>query len=284
MRIRKHAKISPLLYYASSSSLIQTHLCQLNQSPWDVLTFPPPHPSPPFLVDEDRSYLANGLSSDHISADESLGEGFDNGGTKFEQGEEEPLSLEKNEEEVEEDKIFCSKIDGKRWECKKKVKNGQSFCDYHSAQPWVKKSAESRRSSSSSSRGARPKYPASSSNPYEYYYYSGFGPRWGKKRGAASAAAAAAAASPIPTPPAMKEERCTSHDTNHSTSIIEADANDGLNPRTKSSLSIDEQVFDDDDDYEDEEYDDDDDDENGEIMGRKRGRKPIKARSLKSLM
>lgn len=43
MRIRKHAKISPLLYSSSSSFLKQqvpVHVCQLNQSPWDVITFP----------------------------------------------------------------------------------------------------------------------------------------------------------------------------------------------------------------------------------------------------
>lgn len=58
MRIRKHAKISPLLYTASSlnpAAVTQTHVCQLNQSPWDVITFPPQDPAtlpppPPFLV------------------------------------------------------------------------------------------------------------------------------------------------------------------------------------------------------------------------------------------
>lgn len=48
MRIRKNAKLSPLLYTCSSSLLkngslsvetFQTHVCQLNQSPWDVIPF-----------------------------------------------------------------------------------------------------------------------------------------------------------------------------------------------------------------------------------------------------
>lgn len=49
MRIRKHAKISPLVYAVSSLKagvVLQPHVCQLNQSPWDVITFSPP-PSPP---------------------------------------------------------------------------------------------------------------------------------------------------------------------------------------------------------------------------------------------
>ncbi|KAM3251093.1 hypothetical protein P3L10_005163 [Capsicum annuum] len=37
MRIRKHAKISPPLY--TCAVFPGAHLCQLNQSPWDVITF-----------------------------------------------------------------------------------------------------------------------------------------------------------------------------------------------------------------------------------------------------
>lgn len=46
MRIGKHAKIFLLHYYAASpflrqhSAILQTHRCQLNQSPWYVITFP----------------------------------------------------------------------------------------------------------------------------------------------------------------------------------------------------------------------------------------------------
>ncbi|CDP08782.1 unnamed protein product [Coffea canephora] len=280
MRIRKHAKISPLLYASSSlkpGTVIQTHVCQLNQSPWDVMTFPPPDPStlpppPAFLVDKDHSYFPNGLLSDHIAADQRLrfGRVFIGGvfvnyilspgpkvkrddiaaGGKFQQKE----SLRSKKEE--EDEVFDRKIDGKGWQCRKKVKNQQPFCQRHLApQPSasVKKSESGRR--------ARPKKPASSSNPYEFYYYSGFGPRWGKKRGAAAAAAA------------MKEEPYTSHDS----------SSENTSSRNNNII---EQVLDyveddDEDDYDN--YSKLDDDENGE-MGRKRARKPIKARSLKSLM
>lgn len=305
MRIRKHAKISPLLYASSSlkpGTVIQTHVCQLNQSPWDVMTFPPPDPStlpppPAFLVDKDHSYYPNGSFSNHIAADGSpgskerwddiaAGEALDNRGAKFEQ--EESLRSKKGGE----DKVFDCKIGGKGWLCRKKVKDQQPFCEQHLApQPSVKKSESRRR--------ARPRKPASSSNPYEFYYYSGFGPRWGRKRGSAAAAATVAA---------IKEEPYTSHDSssentssknnNNSSnnSVLEVDAAEGPNtpePSVKSSSftsQFDKEVLDyveddDDDDYEDDyrTYSNFDDDENGE-MGRKRARKPIKARSLKSLM
>ncbi|KEH18834.1 uncharacterized protein [Medicago truncatula] len=48
MRIRKNTKLSPLLFTCSPSLLqngsfpveiFQTHVCQLNQSPWDVIPF-----------------------------------------------------------------------------------------------------------------------------------------------------------------------------------------------------------------------------------------------------
>lgn len=44
MRIRKNAKLSPLLFSSSctvegGSVPVETHVCQLNQSPWDVIPF-----------------------------------------------------------------------------------------------------------------------------------------------------------------------------------------------------------------------------------------------------
>ncbi|KAF4386678.1 hypothetical protein F8388_006633 [Cannabis sativa] len=41
MRIRKNAKVSPLLFssHASAPEVLQSHVCQLNQSPWDVIPF-----------------------------------------------------------------------------------------------------------------------------------------------------------------------------------------------------------------------------------------------------
>ncbi|KAG9157648.1 hypothetical protein Leryth_014166 [Lithospermum erythrorhizon] len=77
MRIRKHAKLSPLLYTSSSLPHLQTTICQLNQSPWDVVTFSPEEYSPPTTtpppplyhqVEEQDSYLVNGSLCDSIGA------------------------------------------------------------------------------------------------------------------------------------------------------------------------------------------------------------------------
>ena len=41
MRIRKNAKLSPLWFSHASApeTALQAHVCQLNQSPWDVIPF-----------------------------------------------------------------------------------------------------------------------------------------------------------------------------------------------------------------------------------------------------
>ncbi|KAL8509825.1 hypothetical protein ACS0TY_016882 [Phlomoides rotata] len=60
MKIRKHANISQLVYAAPISSLqasiiLQPHVCQLNQSPWDLS----PPPSPPPYSPPSQVFLTN---------------------------------------------------------------------------------------------------------------------------------------------------------------------------------------------------------------------------------
>lgn len=93
---------------------------------------------------------------------------------------------------------------------------------------------------------------AGGSNPYEFYYYSGFGPLWGKKRRDRGG------------------EDCGRSSEN--TMGIRSNAT------TPSPSPSDELDYVDDDDDEEEEVDGDCD------GGKKRMRKPVKARSLKSLM
>ncbi|KAL9245366.1 hypothetical protein vseg_019028 [Gypsophila vaccaria] len=125
-------------------------------------------------------------------------------------------------------------------------------------------------------------------NPYEFYYYSGFGPSWGKRRGGTR---------PDPTP-----------DPSNCNGNGNGNGNDtpGCSSTTReSNMSEDDEIImvtDDDDkkgnskgviesfdsvlaaerelDYIEDEEDEDD----VEMFGGKRARKPIKARSLKSLM
>lgn len=94
---------------------------------------------------------------------------------------------------------------------------------------------------------------AGGSNPYEFYYYSGFGPLWGKKRRDRGG----------------EEEGGKSSE---NTTGIRSNAT------TPSPSDVEELDYVEDDDDDEEEEDGDGD------GGKKRMRKPVKARSLKSLM
>ncbi|KAG8370826.1 hypothetical protein BUALT_Bualt13G0023800 [Buddleja alternifolia] len=276
MRIRKHAKLSPLLYATSSlnpQTLLQTHICQLNQSPWDVMTFsppsspPPPPPLPPptpqSQLDGDDIYEQNVSSLDSIHVIER--DGF-NGGYR---GEYHGGSTTTDEAEPP-PVILCGKTDGKSWQCRREAAKGNSLCEHHLSQlrnynnssnhsinkklehfvgDQTHKKHEKLVEPGGGQRRPRPKKAPSSSNPHEFYYYSGFGPRWGKKRGEVSK--------------------------NNVGSNVSRNLDNESNSLMLSQF--DEEI-----DYDDEE-DDDEDEENGEKR-KKKARKPIKERSLKSLM
>lgn len=158
--------------------------------------------------------------------------------------------------------ISCNKTDGKGWQCRREAKEGHSLCDHHLAQL---RSYHNNNSNSSSNTkvvpekvpgaGRRPRGSKLASttavNPSEFYYYSGFGPLWGKKRGG---------------------KELKNSETKKDAVITTAES---------SSSYVDNGVihlveFDDDDE---DDYNEEEDEE-----GTKRKRKPIKARSLKSLM
>lgn len=146
--------------------------------------------------------------------------------------------------------ILCCKTDGKSWQCRREAAKGNSLCEHHLSlvRNYVNVAAKK------PVKAARPKKaPAasSSSNPYEFYYYSGFGPRWGKRRGE------------------------TRKNSNGDTSMPK---NAEMEPAAISHIG--EEDF----DFVEYEDDDDDEEEEGRDNGKKRVRKPIKARSLKSFL
>ncbi|KAI3449805.1 hypothetical protein Pfo_006470 [Paulownia fortunei] len=263
MRIRKHAKISPLIYAASSlkpGTVLQTHVCQLNQSPWDVMSFSPPStpppPPPPSQVNGYDVSAGNESSGHCISVVErefnTWSDDFAGDITAHKVEEQPPVKTDQI--------ILCCKTDGKSWQCRREASKGNSLCEHHislvksynnSAHHAVKKSeklvGEAR-------RRPRPKKgsTSSSSNPYEFYYYSGFGPRWGKKRG----------------------ETCKNNGCSMPKNLGHDE--DETEPPTLSQIG--------DEDFDYAEYEDEEEDEENRDNGKKRVRKPIKARSLKSLM
>ncbi|KAL2487900.1 uncharacterized protein Fot_41192 [Forsythia ovata] len=258
--------------------VLQTHVCQLNQSPWDVMSFSPPStplpplPPPSFQVNGNDGFARNGSLGESIAAFQSAASmkvaedhevtkeikdaklDYSDGiaaGSASDKAEEGAVSsmLKKDDESV-----YCCKTDGKGWKCKREAADGNSLCEHHLslvrnynnlASPTAKKPADSR-------RGLRAKKAASTSlasNPYEFYYYSGFGPRWGKKRG---------------------ENNRSNRSRDEPKNVVQENE---MAQSTLSQLDNDESEIEDEVEYE----------ENGET-GRKRARKPIKARSLKSLM
>lgn len=269
MRIRKHAKISSLLYATSSldpGTLPQGHICQLNQSPWDVMNFSPPRPSPPptppSQVYGNNCFAGNGSSRYSIGvirrewtnefnkAMKCEYSGSISGGAASDEMEQEACTSPKDNSI-----ILCCKTDGKSWQCRREAAKGNSLCEHHllmvrghsnynsshSATKNSEKSSVETRGRPRSKKRAAP----SLSNPNEFYYYSGFGPWWGKKRGEVS-----------------------------------KNMNEELN-MPKNDLEDDKEASSFEDDCLDE---DEDEEEKNENIGKKRGRKPIKARSLKSLM
>ncbi|XP_019193144.1 PREDICTED: uncharacterized protein LOC109187414 [Ipomoea nil] len=297
MRIRKHAKVSPLTYAASSleaGALLHAHICQLNQSPWDVITFPPeeqeegssskllppppaqPPPPPPhsFLFDGCESYPPNGSFNDSNEAVQSPDSAMLSPGWDYSNRIAAAAGYSPAEEgaaaEAEEAAILCCKTDGKAWQCKREAKDGHAFCDHHLEQlkhynnlAHPTKTAAAKKSEKqtppppaddSRCRRTRPKKPSVSTNPYELYYYTGFGPLWGKKRGPGRASGTTSSAA-------------SEHD----------QANNGA---SSSASEMDDREF----DYVEDEYEDDDEEDEFDDGKRKKARKPIKARSLKSLM
>ncbi|XP_062090375.1 growth-regulating factor 4 [Humulus lupulus] len=308
MRIRKNAKVSPLLFssHASAPEVLQSHVCQLNQSPWDVIPFA--QYSFSYQIEGEDSFTGNGsLGDSNIGAVESVSSLMDVG--------EDPMIINNNNDDiiVKNDNNFmdtqlsndneltrlhrasssssknsvggvlllCQKNDGKGWQCKKEAKEGYSFCDHHltllrsyshnsnttpnnnydttntSTKP---KSAAMEATGVRRTRGraAASKKGSSSlnnsTNPYEFYYYSGFGPLWGRKRGERGEVRAATV---------VAEENSDSSD--HSPPP----------PSSNTSLMDNEEL-----DF----IDDEDEDTASGDNGKKRMRKPVKARSLKSLM
>ncbi|KAL5859664.1 hypothetical protein ACOSQ4_000960 [Xanthoceras sorbifolium] len=289
MRIRKNAKLSSMLLSASSQAsppeTLQTHVCQLNQSPWDVITFS----QESFQFEGEDSFTGNGSFGDSIGAVESVASMMD-GEDKAVMFKVDDMVIDDNDIE-ESDKMFdnnerlqieddfsfdkedkplhCIKTDGKGWHCRNELRDGHNLCDHHlsllksyntTINNSPKKLDKAVAVGTSGRRGrarAAKKGSSSASNPYEFYYYSGFGPLWGKRRG----------------------ERVSQG--KKMLEIKEVENNSYANDKTPQSFSslTDNGGF----DYIDDE-DDEEDEENGDSTCKKRTRKPVKARSLKSLM
>ncbi|KAM2005474.1 hypothetical protein ACFX15_000651 [Malus domestica] len=302
MRIRKNAKVSPLLFtsHAPAAGHLHPHVCQLNRNPWDVIPLGPE--SDQWEVEES---FYGGSFSDSIGAVESVASMRDATEERRLEMIEEPVAedveFEKDsnkaagEMEVEEGRMgsmCCQRNDGRGWQCKKKAKQGQSFCNHHLSLLRSNYIVKANGNGNSRDNGinhniSSSKAPAavsgvvqlenggrrrrkkakkeSASNPYEFYYYSGFGPCRNRKRGCdkereetkavgeIATNTSSATTSPPPPPPHESGPRSP------------------LSPIANGEFNYDDE-------------DDDDELDGSSESGRRRMRKPVKERSLKSLM
>ncbi|RHN39867.1 hypothetical protein MtrunA17_Chr8g0348581 [Medicago truncatula] len=254
MRIRKNAKLSPLLFTCSSSLLqngsfspqnLQTHICQLNQSPWDVIPF-----------------VSNSSSSIHQFEDEE--DGFKNGDS-FGAFDESVASMMETEVVDVDNKPGIETFDMMVFDDNKVVNNNGG------SSKGLKRNSNGGGSIEAPRRcRGRPKKSlvgsASGSNSNEFYYYSGFGPSRRKQR----------------------KGDCKSEGEDNksvvelgSTSSDNVKVNVGDNnvvPSVDANVVTCSEGLDCVEDYEDD-YDD-----SGDDNGNRRTRKPVKERSLKSLM
>lgn len=182
------------------------------------------------------------------------------------------IAIEKDLKEIADDQeeegskssiVWCQRHNGNGWHCKERAKQGYSFCDHHLHLNKSRYKTDTNNNGNSSEVLAAGAWCArekakrgSSSNPHEFIYYSGFGPSWRRKRGNRDKEQAK-----------MGESRITTTRPTHQ-----------ITPPSSSSEIANEEF-----DYVDE--DDEDGADNGSgANGRKKMRKPVKARSLKSLM
>ncbi|KAJ9563504.1 hypothetical protein OSB04_008664 [Centaurea solstitialis] len=284
MRIRKNANISAFLQHTNH----QSNFCQLNQSPWDIITFPPSSSS-----SLHHHHQVDGFGSDYnVNVDEnwssihSIGAIQSNVTIDYE--------LYKREDDLgfmggDEDMVLCGKQPNG-----KEVKNGSNIIcgdrgfDPQNESVWgtdKKKPPSPVSRSTAGPVGSRPRRAkkravAVTSNRNEFYYYSGFGPSWGKKRGPVGDKCTALNACDD-TGIANGGNVCQTSGVDGDAGVEEEE--NAQQPDTAmmtESWSCEAGPTKEDLDYMDEE---ENDGEKGKVV-KKRGRKPIKARSLKSLM
>ncbi|XP_054782371.1 uncharacterized protein LOC129289603 [Prosopis cineraria] len=273
MRIRKNASLGGSV----PAEKLQPLVCQLNQSPWDVISFGTDLIQFGYGEEDSLAGNANGSAGYSGGAVESVTSQMDaelksppniqnvvihDNGDISEQAGIEQLDHKAVKENKTTSCVQCKNNEDK--------KRGQPYEHNNSSSMRSKRSVAltgARRTRAQTSKKA----PSGASNPYEYYYYSGFGPLWRTRRGDRNGG--------------LNNKNEVKAKGGESSTITEANGGTIRSSIHCSSSRIDTEGFDyaDDDEDEVEEDYDEVEEENGE-SGKKRMRKPVKARSLKSLM
>ncbi|KAG2331059.1 hypothetical protein Bca52824_002239 [Brassica carinata] len=203
MRIRKNMKLSSMLLATAGNGgdKLETYVCPLNQSPWDVI------PLTSSLDDDDDGaaeltnlidsswFLPSPSSSSHLFAGEDNFNGNVSLGDSIGAPQRFSGSVGNNHSLVSDDRLhhIAPEISPDVEDPSDGSENNKSY----SVEPRspLKTSGDDNQAAVSvpappkrgrprgSGKKAQATAAAASNNPYEFYYYSGFGPRWGRKRG-----------------------------------------------------------------------------------------------------
>ncbi|XP_028770381.1 uncharacterized protein LOC114727798 isoform X2 [Neltuma alba] len=270
MRIRKNARLGGSL----PTEKLQPLVCQLNQSPWDVIPFGSDLIQ--FEYGEDDSFAgnANGSAGNSGGAVESVASPMD--AELKSPPNIQHVVVHDNDDFSEQNGIaqpdYKAGGENKTTSCgqcknNEAKKQGQSNHEHNNLSSARSKKAAALAGARRTRAQSAKKAPSATSNPYEFYYYSGFGPLWGKRRGGRNGG--------------LNNKNEVKAKGGEDSTITEANGATIQSPC--SSSQIDTEGFDYADDEVEEDYDDEAEEGNGE-SGKKRVRKPVKARSLKSLM
>ncbi|KAG9441439.1 hypothetical protein H6P81_017293 [Aristolochia fimbriata] len=268
MRIRKFAKLAAAVGGCGGGSepptvvqqeaKVETNVCELNRSPWDVMTFLP------------QSHVKE-------AEDEEDEERDDRGTVRVARGSSRKIkSREAKEAKMEcreRERTLCRKSGSKGWKCGKEAKQGHSLCDHHLElnrcyrYESCRKPVPAAASAAGENRRSRCKRPSFHASVSDFYYYSGFGPRWRRRRRGSDA--------DDPPAPAVIDDDEDNEDDDDDDDVDEEQDDAHEQQQEVASGDVDNTGHDD--------YEDDDDDDVDDADYGNRARKPRKARSLKSL-
>lgn len=208
MRIRKNMKLSSMLLATAGNGgdKLETYVCPLNQSPWDVIPLtssledddgaaeltnlidsswflPSPSSSPPSLT---HQFAGEDNSNGNVSLGDSFGASQRlNGSVGNNHSLVSDERLHHIAPEISPDVEDPSDDSGKKSysaEPHSPVKTSGDSYQAAASVPAPPKRGRPR-GSGKKAQASSTAAAAASNNPYEFYYYSGFGPRWGRKRG-----------------------------------------------------------------------------------------------------
>ncbi|XP_078167628.1 putative membrane lipoprotein isoform X2 [Carex rostrata] len=243
-------------------------ICELNQSPWDV--YPNLHlfnnnfqGLESSAISKKEEVVEETKEQTHNVISENTGVILENSDNpiRFCQKPTSKSSKKKNGKRKKKDAIIlCKKNDGKKWFCKRPAQLPHSLCEYHLSQSRSYYNTNKAKEASEFEVGCEPNKQKQKprenggSGASPYYYYNGFGPSSRKRKGGTSSNGVG-----HDTMHVANEERLNGSD------APEADVDEEYGEEVAGELVSSPN-------------------EEEKRVPRKRGRKPVKCRSLKSLL